>query len=127
MTDKKQTETSRTNPYPATPAQKEKWAAARLKKYGKEGLKQIQWKYWLKQRNLTPAAIESMMVKQNRCCDLCGVPLKDVSKITLGRKNRQGRPLAIFCSRCGLLIGVMEKTPGLMVKAREYLKQHTKP
>jgi hypothetical protein len=91
----------------------------------KRGNKETTWKYGLKRHyGLSVVEYESLLVKQNGLCAICGKPQSDPRKngrLCVDHDHDTNEIRGLLCSNCNTALGLMKDDIHRLAKAIEYL------
>lgn len=76
----------------------------------------------------TEADFQAMWISQDHKCAICGQRPTPFNKkrFPIDHDHATGQIRAIVCHKCNLLVGILEKDPGLVQKAQAYIRHHAR-
>ena len=88
-------------------------------------------KRWIRY-GVTTEWVEQKMEEQSGCCAVCAVPLEEYLERYAGKRNHfdvdhchtTGKPRALLCNRCNMVLGQVDDSEGLLKHMQRYLRKH---
>ena len=99
---------------------------ARFYKTHKEQAKAATWKFRCKQKGITVERYNELFELQNGLCAICNKPeLCSNKKLAVDHNHITGKVRSLLCTNCNLLIGQAKESIEILLKAIDYLKEHS--
>jgi hypothetical protein len=79
-----------------------------------------------KKYNLTEEEYNQMLIKQNKCCAICGTdkPTGKWKVFAVDHDHKTGKVRELLCNECNRGIGLLKDDPELLKKASNYIIKH---
>lgn len=101
--------------------------AARARYNSGEAGRANNWKYQIQRRyGISGEQYETMLTEQEYSCKICGCSVEDNGKsLAVDHCHDTGKVRDLLCHNCNVGLGNFKDNVELMMKAIEYLKDHT--
>ena len=92
---------------------------------------QSEHKRWIRY-GVTTKWVNQKMEEQNGECAVCAISLEEYLKVYAGKRKHfdidhchtTGKPRALLCNRCNMVLGQVDDNIGLLKHLQRYLRKH---
>jgi hypothetical protein len=74
---------------------------------------------------LSAEEYDRMLQEQNGVCAICGMKCKTGFNLAVDHNHDTGKIRGLLCKNCNTALGLLKENPENMLKAIEYLRQHS--
>jgi len=94
---------------------------AGVKKYRENNLEQIKERKRKKNYGIEPGTYDKMLLEQDNKCCVCYIELDQCKQISIDHCHKSGDVRGLLCSRCNLMLGMVEDNIDILQSAINYL------
>jgi hypothetical protein len=105
-----------------TPENREKYLARNRAKYRPASPEERRRSHLQTRYGLTPQGYDQMLEDQNGACAIC-LRVWVKGRLYVDHNHTTGAVRALLCPSCNTLVGVLEKTPGIVANALALLQR----
>lgn len=96
---------------------------ANVKKYQNENKEFIKERNRKKLYGIEPGTYDKMMLEQDNKCCICHIELDKCKQISIDHCHTTGDVRGLLCSRCNLMLGMVEDNTDILESAIKYLSK----
>lgn len=91
---------------------------------GKKNRTKALYRWNIEKYGISIAEYDKMFEAQNGVCVICELP-EITRRLSIDHNHQTGEVRGLLCSRCNILVGIIEGSSEVLPKATEYVNKHS--